>query len=176
MFFGIVILSGVCADASAQATKPPAAAPATHSNLDTARLAVTGDVEKPLSLSLTDLGGFPRTILKVSNEHSGKEQIYQGVLLAEILKRAGVPQGPQLRGPALTTYVRAEAEDGYSVIFSLPELDSDFADAGALVADTLDGEPLPDKFGPFRLILPHDQHDSRWVFKLRSITVVKASK
>jgi DMSO/TMAO reductase YedYZ molybdopterin-dependent catalytic subunit len=165
----------VCPGVCAQATKPTAAPPP-GANLDAARLAVTGDLEKPQSLSLTDLGGFPRTIVKVVNEHSGKEQIYQGVLLAEILKRAGVPQGQQLRGAALSSYVRAEAADGYSVVFSLAELDSDFADAGALVADTLDGEPIPEKFGPFRLILPHDQHDSRWVFKLRSITVVKTSK
>ncbi len=98
------------------------------------------------------------------------------MLLAEILKRAGVPQGQQLRGSALSSYVRAEAADGYSVVFSLGELDSDFADVGALVADTLDGEPIPEKFGPFRLILPHDQHDSRGVFNLRSLTVVKTSK
>jgi hypothetical protein len=35
-----------------------------------------------------------------------------------------VPQGEALRGPAMTTYVLAEAADGYRVVFSLAELDS----------------------------------------------------
>ena len=31
----------------------------------------------------------------------------------------------------------------YSVVFSLAELDSGIQDSGVLVADTLDGEPIP---------------------------------
>jgi DMSO/TMAO reductase YedYZ molybdopterin-dependent catalytic subunit len=162
----------------AQAPKPPSAPPsaATQSKLDGARLVVTGDVANPLSLSLTDLGSFPRQILKVTNEHDGKQEIYEGALLADILKRAGVPQGSDLRGPALATHVRANAEDGYSVVFSLAELDSGIGDSGALVADTLDGQPIPDKLGPLRLIVPHDKRPARWVRMLRTITVVKPSK
>ena len=47
------------------------------------------------------------------------ETVYEGVWLHEVLKRAGVPQGSELRGNALTTYVLAEAQDGYQVVFSL---------------------------------------------------------
>jgi len=129
-----------------------------------------------LSLSLLDLGGLPRQILKVYNEHEKKQETYQGVPLAEILKRAGVPQGEELRGPALATYVRAEGADGYAVVFSLAELDSSIQDSGVLVADTLDGRPIPDKLGPLRLIVPHDKRPARWVRMLQSITVVKPAK
>ena len=45
----------------------------------------------------------------------------------------------------------------YSVVFSLAGLDSGIRDSGVLVADTLNGEPIPDKLGPLRLIAPHGQ-------------------
>jgi hypothetical protein len=64
------------------------------------------------------------------------------VLLEEILNRAGVPQGEQLRGRAMATYVIAEAEDGYRVVFSLAELDSGTLESEVIVADTMDGAPL----------------------------------
>lgn len=164
---------------SAQATTA-VAAPATtqaasgDSKANGAQLSVDGDVETPLSLSLSDLGGFPRKTLKVMNEHTGKEETYQGVSLAEILKRAGVPEGAALRGAALATYVRAKGADGYSVLFSLAELDAGIQDSDVLVADTMDGGPIPHKLGPLRLIAPHEKRPARWVRMLRSITVVKA--
>jgi hypothetical protein len=43
---------------------------------------------------------------------------YEGVLLEELLRRAGAPQGEKLRGPAMATYVVAEADDGYRVVHS----------------------------------------------------------
>jgi DMSO/TMAO reductase YedYZ molybdopterin-dependent catalytic subunit len=174
-----------CPRISAQATTPPAVPPstpsaaqsaATDAKLDAARLIVGGDVAKPLSLSLQDLSGYPRKIVKVMNEHEGKEETYQGVPLAEILKRAGVPQGSDLRGASLATYVRAEGADGYSVVFSLAELDSGVQDSDVLVADTLNGEPIPDRLGPLRLVVPHEKRPARWVRMLRSITVVKVSR
>jgi DMSO/TMAO reductase YedYZ molybdopterin-dependent catalytic subunit len=178
----LVVLAVLCGSwraISAQATTAPAApattqATAGDSKAIGAQLTVGGDVQTPLSLSLSDLGGFPRKTLKVMNEHTGKEETYQGVPLAEILKRAGVPQGSALRGAALATYVRAEGEDGYSVLFSLAELDAGIQDSDVLVADTMDGGPIPDKLGPLRLIAPHEKRPARWVRMLRSITVVKA--
>ncbi len=139
-------------------------------------MAVGGDVDKPLSLSLADLRDLPRQTITVMNEHEKKDETYQGVPLAELLKRAGVPQGPALRGPALAIYVRAEGADGYTVVSALAELDSSVQDSGVLVADTLDGAPILDKLGPLRLVVPHDKRPARWVRMLRSITVVKPAK
>jgi DMSO/TMAO reductase YedYZ molybdopterin-dependent catalytic subunit len=161
-------------------TASPSAAPtatqaaATDSKARDAQLTIGGDVPTPLALSVTDLGGFPRKTVTVMNEHTGKQETYQGVPLAELLKRAGVPQGSALRGPALATYVLAEGEDGYTVAFSLAELDSGILDADVLVADTVDGRPIPDKLGPLRLVAPHEKRPARWVRMLRSITVVNA--
>jgi hypothetical protein len=114
---------------------------------------------------------MPRKTLTVTNSHEKTTATYEGVLLAELLKRAGVPQGEQLHGQSLATYVIAEAEDGYRVVFSLAELDSGILDSDIIVADTMDDSPIPAKQGPFRLIAPHEKRPARWVRMLISITV-----
>ena len=141
-----------------------------------AQLGIGGDVEKRLSLTREDLLHMPRKTLKVMNPHENKEETYEGVLLAELLKRAGVPQGAQLRGAAMATYVQADAADGYRVIFSLAELDADFQDSDVIVADTMNGAPLDDKTGPFRLVVPHDKRPARWIKTVQSLTVVRIPK
>jgi DMSO/TMAO reductase YedYZ molybdopterin-dependent catalytic subunit len=141
-----------------------------------AQLSVVGEVQTQLSLTREDLLHMPRKTLKVMNPHDNKAETYEGVLLAELLKRAGVPQGSQLRGAAMATYVQADASDGYRVIFSLAELDADFEDSEVIVADTMNGTPLDDKTGPFRRVAPHDKRPARWIKMLQSLTVVRIPK
>jgi hypothetical protein len=114
---------------------------------------------------------MPRTTLHVENPHDEQSEVYEGVLLEELLHRAGTPHGEQIRGPVMTTYVVAEATDGYRVLFALAELDADFMNSEVLVADTLDGAPIDAKRGPFRLVAPYDKRPARWVRMLKSITV-----
>ncbi len=141
-----------------------------------AQLTIGGDVEKRLSLTREDLLHMPRKTLKVMNPHENKEETYEGVSLPELLKLAGVPRGAQLRGAAMATYVQADASDGYRVVFSLAELDADFQDSDVIVADTMNGAPLDDKIGPFRLVAPHDKRPARWIKMLQSLTVVRIPK
>jgi len=137
-------------------------------------LKVSGAVSTPLSLTLDDLKKMPRKTLTVTNPHEKKTETYEGVLLREILEKAGAPIGEQLRGAAMATYVLAEAEDGYRVVFSLAELDAGILDSEVMVADTMDGAPLGPKQGPLRLVAPHEKRPARWVRMLKSITVVRA--
>jgi hypothetical protein len=58
-----------------------------------------------LSLSVEDLRQLPRNTLKVTNPRDKKEETYEGVSVMELLKRAGAPQGAQLRGAAMATAV-----------------------------------------------------------------------
>ena len=53
------------------------------------------------------------------NQHDKETETYKCVLLEEILRRDGVPQGKQHHGTSMTTYLIAEAEDGYRVVFSV---------------------------------------------------------
>ena len=141
----------------------------------TAELRISGAVSTPLVLTVLDLKGMPRKTLTVVNPHDKKRETYEGVLLEELLRRAGVPQGEQLRGSSMATYIIAEAEDGYRVVFSLAELDSGILESEVIVADTMDSAPLAAKQGPFRLVAPHEKRPARWVRMLKSLTVVRAA-
>ena len=137
-----------------------------------AQLKIGGAVTTPLTLTVADLKAMPRTTIRAVNAHEKKTETYEGVLLEELLRKAGAPHGEQLRGTLMTTYIIAEAEDGYRVVFALAELDPGFLDSQVLVADTMDGAPIGPKLGPFRLVAPHEKRPARWVRMLKSITVV----
>ena len=79
--------------------QPLAQAPSSSSA--TAPLAVNGDVKTTLSLTPGDLQSLPRTRVEVKDD--GRTLTYEGVLVSEILKRAGVPLGAELRGEAIAT-------------------------------------------------------------------------
>ena len=104
---------------------------------------IGGTVSAPFSVSLEDLKKMPRKTLKVENSHTQKTEVYEGVLLDALLQKAGVPQGEALRGAGMSSYVLVEAADNYRALFSLAELDSSFQDAEVILADTMDGAPLP---------------------------------
>jgi len=60
----------------------------------------------------------------------------------------------------MATYVLAEAADGYSVLYSLAELDSDFQDSEVIVADTMNSylsEKNKDRLR-WSLLTTSDQH------------------
>jgi DMSO/TMAO reductase YedYZ molybdopterin-dependent catalytic subunit len=141
----------------------------------TAELRISGAVTTPLVLTIADLKNMPRRKLSVVNPHDKKTENYEGVLLEELLRKAGVPQGENLRGSSMATYVLAEGADGYRVVFSLAELDSGILDSDVIVADTMDGAPLGANQGPFRLVAPHEKRPARWVRMLKSITVTRAA-
>jgi len=155
------------APAFAQSPESQSAAPAT--------LAVTGNVSTPLTLKADDLLKMPRESASVQDQDGTVVQ-YEGVLLREILKRAGAPLGNQLRGKALASYVVAKAHDGYQVVFALGELDAEFGNEKVLVADKRDGKPLFGYQGPFRLVCPNDKAGARSVRMLEALEVVRLLK
>ena len=135
---------------------------------------VTGTVKQPLSLTADDLAKMPRATVRTTN--NGMETVYDGVWLHEVLKKAGVPQGSELRGKALSSYVIAEAQDGYQVVFSLGELDPSFIDNEILLADTANGKPLFGAQGRFRLVVPKDKPGARSIRMLTKIEVAQVRK
>jgi len=136
-----------------------------------ATLAVSGAVKQPLTLSAADLAKMPRATVTTIN--NGMETVYEGVWLHEILKKAGVPQGSELRGKALASYLLASASDGYQVLFSLGELDPAFIDNQILLADTANGKALFGAQGRFRLVVPKDKPGARSVRMLTKLEVVQ---
>jgi DMSO/TMAO reductase YedYZ molybdopterin-dependent catalytic subunit len=139
------------------------------------RIVVTGDVPTPLTLSAKDLAAMPRETAEVTDA-DGSKTTYEGVALQEILKKAGIPFGRQMRGKDLAGYVLASAKDGYQIVFSLGELDPDLGGTRVLVADKRDGKPLFEYQGPARLVLPGDKAGARSVRMLEKLEVVKLRK
>lgn len=136
---------------------------------------IGGAVATPFSVSLEDLKKMPRKTLRVENSHTQKTEVYEGVPLDALLQKAGVPQGEQLRGAGMATYVLVEGADNYRVLFSLAELDASFQDSEVLLADTMNGTPLAPDRGPFKLIAPHEKRPGRWVKMVGAITVGRAA-
>jgi len=137
-------------------------------------LVVGGDVTQALTIQPAELKSMPRTKVTVSEQ--GRDIEYEGVLVGELLKRAGAPVGRDLSGKAVATYVRASAKDGYQVVFSLAELDPGFTSNDIIVADTIDGKPLFDYQGLFRIVAPHDKRGARSIRMLERIEVVRLAK
>lgn len=138
-----------------------------------ATLTVSGDVEKPLTITLADLKKMPSRTVRVFDMHNKKTETFDGVPLIELLKEAGIPSGERMRGAAMATYVEATASDGYRVIYALPELDPGFQDSNVIVAYAMDGAPLGAGDGPLRLVAPLDKRPARWIRMLVSIKVVR---
>jgi DMSO/TMAO reductase YedYZ molybdopterin-dependent catalytic subunit len=172
---GIAILA-VAAASTFSAAAPRASAQSAPTAPPAAELRIVGDVSTPLVLTIADLRKMPRKTLSVVNPHDQKTEVYEGVLLEELLRRAGIAQGEKLRGSAMATYVVAEGSDGYRVIFSLAELDPGVIDSDVIVADTMDGAPIGAGVGPLRLVAPHEKRPARWVRMLTTITVVHPQK
>ncbi len=132
---------------------------------------VTGEVITPLTIDKTELQKF-KQVLVIYKDKGGKDHSYSGVLLADILQKAGVTSGAALRGLNLTKYVLAEAVDGYKAVFALVELDKEFTDKQIILADKVDGNALPATEGPFRIIVADDKKAAR---SIRQVTGLRVS-
>ena len=119
---------------------------------ETWRLRVTGMVDEPLELTLSELLAMPAreetvTLACVSNEVGGDlvgNAVWLGIPLAELLARAGVQPG--------ATQIVARSVDGFTVGFPTEvALDG----RPSMVAVGMNGEPLPIAHGfPARMIVP----------------------
>ena len=132
-------------------------------------ITVTRPGAAPVVLHKADLVGFRRIDLPAMDH--GSRHIFTGIALSDVLLKAGVAMGAQLRGKNMPQYVLAKAADGYEVLFALPELDSAFQDKTIILADQMDGFALPQGKGPYRIVVPGDKKPARWIWDVRSLTV-----
>jgi len=111
------------------------------------RLKVWGEVEKPLDLSWDAYRRLPRVDLLADfhcvTRWSRLELNWSGVHIREILKAA--------RPKPAAKAVMAHCREGYTTNVLLSDLD----DEDVILADTLEGAPLPlEHGGPVRLLVP----------------------
>ena len=105
----------------------------------------------------------------------GKPHHYRGVAAHDVLALVGIPLGEKYRGTALALVVRVRAADGYVVLFSLAEFDPAFREQTILLADHMDGAPLPENAGPLRLVCPGDKRPARSIRQVVSLEVISLS-
>jgi hypothetical protein len=137
-------------------------------------ISVTGAVAQSLTLTASDLASMSRATVRTNG--NGIATTYEGVWVGDVLKKAGLPLGPALRGAALSYYVVAVASDGYQVVFSLGELDPEMTDGQFLLADKANGKPLFGENGSFRLVIPKDKRGARSIRMLTGLRIVQVPK
>ena len=144
------------------------AVPASAQTADKGTLAVTV-LGKKSTLRAEDLKALPRKTVTIHNPHANADETYEGVLLSDVLAKFGAPLGKDLRGPALANYVVAIGSDNYKAVYALAEVDPSFHPGDVILADTMDGKPLDEHTGPFRLVSTEDKRPARGVRNLVSI-------
>jgi DMSO/TMAO reductase YedYZ molybdopterin-dependent catalytic subunit len=129
------------------------------------RLAITGRVDRPYSLSYDDLRNLPRierfhTLECISNEVGGdliSNSLFTGVSLADLLNHAGIQSG--------ASELIFHAADGYADTLHLAQA----LDPRALVVYLINGEKLPQPRGyPARLLVPglYGMKNGKWLTSL----------
>jgi hypothetical protein len=134
-------------------------------------LKVEGAVPTPLALTAEDLDKMPRATATRTTD--GTTVTYEGVLLYDILAKAGWQFGRQMTGKPMASYLIATAKDGYQVVFALPEIDPQFSGIKVIVADKEDGAPLSAREQPFRIVDPQDKMAARSMYSLVKLEVVR---
>ena len=138
-----------------------------------ASVKISGEVISPMTINDDDLHKFAQTTI-IRKDHDGHDHTYIGVILAEILKKAGATLGSDLKGKNLAKYILVIANDNYQVVFALAELDKAFTDRTIILADQVDGKPLPQGEGPFRIIVQDEKKPARCIREVIEIKVLTA--
>ncbi len=136
---------------------------------DTHQLAFIVDHNTVGLLKQEDLAKLPPKTVTFHNVHTKADETYTGVPLTDLLAKYGAPTGDKLRGKGLSDYIVATGSDGYKAVLSLAEADPAFHPGDVIVADTIDGKPIGDKEGPFKLVVTEDKRPARCVHNLVSI-------
>jgi hypothetical protein len=118
------------------------------------------------------LAALPHTEITLEDPHEKKLHRYAGFAARELIAQAGAPLGDKLRGAAFQLGVIVRGKDGYVVLFSLADFDDTFSTRTLLLADRMDGQPLPEKSAPLQLIAPGDKRPARWVRMVTSLEIV----
>ncbi len=103
-----------------------------------------------------------------------KIDLCQGVLLWDLLNKAGIKTDPNRDGQF--QYVKVTGMDCYQVVLALGEINPGFGGEQVLVADGESGKPLGSDTGFARLIVPGDKFGGRDAFWIKSIKVLSGPR
>lgn len=156
---------------AAQRPHEQAASPASTS---APALTVRGIDVRETKFSVADFASLPRRTITVHDKDDAEVK-YEGVAVQDVLTEAGMKFGQSIRGPRLRDFLLAESGGSYAVVFALPEISDEFARSTVLIADRINGQPLPERDGPFRIIAPQDKKHARWIRNVTSLTILSSA-
>lgn len=133
---------------------------------------VSGLVNNPQGYTLSNITALPQTTVTVGANS------YTGVTLWTLLDTAGVTTNPQVHNNILRDYVVVTGSDGYQAVIALGEISPSFGNDQDLVAYILNGGVPGLSLGAngyFRLIVPGDVKQGRWVSNIIDIEVFDAA-
>lgn len=125
-----------------------------------------GEVAATITWPSNEFAKLPRTGVNLKDP-SFQDYIDEGVDLAVLFAAGSIPLRENLKGT-----LRAEGEDGFAAVFSLPEFDQNTF----LVADRHNGEVLEPDDGPLQIISAQEPRHSRWIKRLCMFRIKKSTK
>ncbi len=152
---------------------------AQHADAGTAVLQVKGAVKEPLSLSLDDLQKMPpfhvnglvrieEKMAATGPEREGGTDRYQGVLLRDILEKAGMKF---VRKWEPGVCIRVRGAGNREVVFSFGEIFYGSAGRGILLAYEKSGRRIESEEGVGELVVATDVRAGRFIKGVREIAV-----
>ncbi|MGE0352129.1 MAG: molybdopterin-binding protein [Gemmatimonadales bacterium] len=123
-------------------------------------------------LTAEDIAGLPRDTV-TARIHDGPPMTWSGPLVSTVLERAGASFA-RLKGAALARYLLVVARDGYRTVYAAGELDRDLTGRRVILADRVNGAPLADADGPWRIISEGDARPARWSRQVSALYLLEA--
>jgi hypothetical protein len=135
-------------------------------------LDLVGEKGVTKTLSAAELAALPQGEVTVT-EKEGAKVVFRGPTLRSLVNLVGAPSGHDFRGPNMLLAILATATDGYRAAYMLAEVDEGFGNKNAILAISQDGAALPAKDGPYRVVMPGEEHRARWIRMVKSLSLVR---
>ena len=138
-----------------------------------ASLTLTNDENKTITLSANDIAAMPHITIDIK-AHDGNMHSYSGVVLMNLLQKAGVKMGDSAKKNVSSSYVLITATDTYKAVYALSEVDTLQSNKTIILADKTDGKPLPQNALPYQIIATGEKIHARMIRQVVSIEVKRA--
>ncbi len=137
---------------------------------------VTGRLDHPGPVDVARLAQLPQTDALLPETNAGGVTVpakpYTGVLLYQVLHRAGIQLNGAVREDFLRRVVVVRGVDGYTAVIAGGEIEPRFMDGRVLVATAAGSGRIDAADGPLRLVVPYDLATGRSVKRLASIELL----
>lgn len=138
-------------------------------------LRLEGALITPATLTVDALKALGPVTVEWSDKSGA--HTFTGVRLDKVLMANGFAEGhgggkPKDKHAGLRAVVVATSADGFVAVFSVGELLDGMGATTALLAWEMDGKPLPEEHGAFRLVVPSDKRGSRSSYQLTELRVL----